>query len=115
MGAIIGLQVLLFIGTGQPQFILWLVIYTIIGLPIYTVILPLYAFWNFDNFSWGTTRKVNDNELHNLGLTETRGELFKVTKLKLVEWEERIQQNNEVHPQPVKKVVMESVFDIMSK
>ncbi|KAF9562029.1 hypothetical protein EC968_005408 [Mortierella alpina] len=30
----------------------------LISLPIWNFILPLYAFWHFDDFSWGETRKV---------------------------------------------------------
>jgi chitin synthase len=33
----------------------WMVIY-IIALPVFGFFLPLYAFWNFDDFSWGNTR-----------------------------------------------------------
>lgn len=28
------------------------------GLPIWNFILPVYAFWHFDDFSWGQTRQV---------------------------------------------------------
>jgi hypothetical protein len=36
----------------------WMALY-FLALPMWQVILPLYAFWNFDDFSWGETRKVS--------------------------------------------------------
>jgi chitin synthase len=35
----------------------WMIIY-LISLPIWNFVLPMYAFWHFDDFSWGDTRKV---------------------------------------------------------
>lgn len=29
-------------------------------MPLYMFWLPMYSFWNFDDFSWGNTRAVND-------------------------------------------------------
>ena len=34
-----------------------MVIY-ILAYPIWNFLLPIYAFWHFDNFSWGATRKI---------------------------------------------------------
>lgn len=30
----------------------------IVALPIWNFVLPVYAFWKFDDFSWGETRVV---------------------------------------------------------
>lgn len=30
----------------------------LLSLPIWNFILPVYAFWHFDDFSWGDTRKA---------------------------------------------------------
>lgn len=35
----------------------WMMLY-FLSLPIWQIVLPLYSFWNFDDFSWGETRKV---------------------------------------------------------
>lgn len=35
----------------------WFGLY-LLSLPVWQFILPLYAFWHFDDFSWGSTRKV---------------------------------------------------------
>jgi len=37
--------------------VFWMLIY-LLALPIWNFVLPLYAFWHFDDFSWGETRKV---------------------------------------------------------
>jgi len=57
LGAVYGLQALIFILKRQWQHIGWMIIY-IIAFPIYSFVLPIYSFWNQDNFSWGNTRIV---------------------------------------------------------
>ncbi|KAJ3120871.1 hypothetical protein HK098_004187 [Nowakowskiella sp. JEL0407] len=56
--AMIGLPAVLIVLTaGDIKMVGWMVLY-VFSLPIWNVALPLYAFWNFDNFSWGQTRRV---------------------------------------------------------
>ncbi len=43
--------------TGHIGYVFWMIIY-MISLPIWNLILPIYAFSKFDDFSWGETRKV---------------------------------------------------------
>ena len=57
LAAVYGLQALVFILKRQWQHIGWMIIY-IIAFPIYSFILPIYSFWNQDNFTWGNTRVV---------------------------------------------------------
>jgi anti-sigma28 factor (negative regulator of flagellin synthesis) len=33
----------------------------LVAIPIFSLYLPVYAFWNFDDFSWGNTRVVVEN------------------------------------------------------
>ncbi|KAF9580571.1 Chitin synthase, class 3 [Lunasporangiospora selenospora] len=55
---ILGLPaVLIVLTTRKWIYILWMFIY-LFSLPIWNFVLPLYAFWHFDDFSWGETRKV---------------------------------------------------------
>lgn len=65
---ILGLPaVLIFLTTRELSYIFWIIIY-IISLPIWNFVLPTYAFWHFDDFSWGETRKVeggNDHDVEN--------------------------------------------------
>ncbi|CAK5265359.1 unnamed protein product [Mycena citricolor] len=56
--AVLGLPgVLIMITTGKIVYVLWMLIY-LLALPVWNFILPVYAFWHFDDFSWGETRKV---------------------------------------------------------
>jgi chitin synthase len=57
LAAVYGLQALIFILKRQWQHIGWMIIY-IIAFPVYSFILPIYSFWNQDNFTWGNTRIV---------------------------------------------------------
>ncbi|KAF4975950.1 hypothetical protein FZEAL_7330 [Fusarium zealandicum] len=57
IAAVYGLQALIFILKRQWQHIGWMIIY-LIAFPIFSFILPIYSFWNQDNFSWGNTRIV---------------------------------------------------------
>lgn len=56
--SVIGLPaILILITTRKVVYIFWMLIY-LIALPVWNFVLPLYAFWHFDDFSWGETRKV---------------------------------------------------------
>ncbi|ORX77892.1 hypothetical protein BCR32DRAFT_263190 [Anaeromyces robustus] len=56
--AILGLPgVLIFLTSNKWNYILWMIVY-LIALPIWNFILPLYAVWHMDDFSWGETRKI---------------------------------------------------------
>ncbi|KAH9895046.1 chitin synthase-domain-containing protein [Cubamyces lactineus] len=56
--AVLGLPaILILITTRKVVYIFWMLIY-LAALPIWNFVLPVYAFWHFDDFSWGETRKV---------------------------------------------------------
>ncbi|THH29857.1 hypothetical protein EUX98_g4328 [Antrodiella citrinella] len=56
--AVLGLPaVLILITTRKVVYVAWMMIY-LMALPIWSFVLPVYAFWHFDDFSWGETRKV---------------------------------------------------------
>merc|ERR1712071_554443 len=57
-GLIIGVQIVVFILRSRYDFLFWFIYFTIIGVPVFYFVLPLYAFWHMDDFSWGETRKV---------------------------------------------------------
>lgn len=52
------LQAIIFILKREYQHIGWLII-SILALPVFSFALPLYSYWNFDDFSWGNTRKID--------------------------------------------------------
>mmetsp|Transcript_993 Transcript_993/g.1643 ORF Transcript_993/g.1643 Transcript_993/m.1643 type:complete len:884 (-) Transcript_993:146-2797(-) len=53
-----GSQVLIFLVRSRLDYLLWFLIYLILGVPVFYFILPIYSFWHMDDFSWGTTRQV---------------------------------------------------------
>ncbi|ORY23277.1 chitin synthase-domain-containing protein [Naematelia encephala] len=57
IGAVYGLQAIIFILKREFMLIGWMVVY-ILAFPIYSFFLPVYSFWSMDDFSWGNTRKV---------------------------------------------------------
>ncbi|KAI9208189.1 chitin synthase, class IV [Polychytrium aggregatum] len=57
--AILGLPAVLIVLTAKRWiYVFWMLVY-LLALPIWNFVLPLYAFWHFDDFSWGETRKVS--------------------------------------------------------
>jgi len=57
LGAVYGLQAIIFIVRRKWEMIAWMVLY-IIAIPVFSFALPLYAFWHMDDFTWGNTRIV---------------------------------------------------------
>ncbi|KAJ7234485.1 chitin synthase-domain-containing protein [Mycena rebaudengoi] len=56
--------VLIIVTSRKIAYVGWMLIYLIL-LPIWNGLLPAYAFWHFDDFSWGQTRKVaGDKDAH---------------------------------------------------
>ncbi|CRG91673.1 chitin synthase [Talaromyces islandicus] len=58
LALILGLPgVLIVITANRFVYVLWMLIY-LISLPVWNFVLPVYAYWKFDDFSWGDTRKT---------------------------------------------------------
>ncbi|CAG8463565.1 8890_t:CDS:2 [Paraglomus occultum] len=57
IAAVYGLQAVIFILKRQWQHIGWMCIY-LLAFPLFSFFIPVYAFWHFDDFSWGNTRVV---------------------------------------------------------
>ncbi|KIM47653.1 glycosyltransferase family 2 protein [Hebeloma cylindrosporum] len=67
LAIVLGLPGLLIVVTSRKvAYVGWMLIY-LISLPIWNGILPAYAFWHFDDFSWGETRKVLGDKGHDTG------------------------------------------------
>ena len=59
LAIILGLPGLLIVVTSRKiAYIGWMLIY-LLSLPIWNFVLPSYAFWHFDDFSWGQTRQIS--------------------------------------------------------
>ncbi|KAJ3272478.1 hypothetical protein HDV01_005548 [Terramyces sp. JEL0728] len=69
------------------SYIGWMLIY-LLALPIWQFILPLYAFWNFDDFSWGETRKVTGETQSKAGHADEHSSPFEQNKVPLMRWAE---------------------------
>lgn len=62
LGIILGLPGLLIVVTSRKvAYIGWMLVY-LMSLPIWNFVLPTYAFWHFDDFSWGQTRQVSGDK-----------------------------------------------------
>lgn len=58
LGIVFGLPAILIVLTvSNLAYLVWMLIY-LFSLPIWNLVLPVYAFWKFDDFSWGDTRKT---------------------------------------------------------
>ncbi|KAI8802768.1 chitin synthase-domain-containing protein [Cladochytrium replicatum] len=84
--AILGLPgVLILATTRKAVYVLWMLVY-LCALPVWNFVLPVYAFWHFDDFSWGQTRKV-EGETKDKGHGDSEG-VFEHEGLVLKRWEE---------------------------
>ncbi len=90
LGAILGLPAFLILfSTSRPVYVYWMFLY-LLALPIWNFVLPVYAFWHFDDFSWGATRQVHGETKgshgHESGATDSK--LSEVIPLrKWADWE----------------------------
>lgn len=67
LAIVLGLPGLLIVVTSRKvAYVGWMIIY-LISLPIWNGLLPAYAFWHFDDFSWGQTRQVAGDKGGNHG------------------------------------------------
>ncbi|KAF6840836.1 chitin synthase [Colletotrichum plurivorum] len=57
LGAIYGLQAIIFIVRRKWEMIGWMILY-ILAIPVFSFALPLYSFWHMDDFNWGNTRVI---------------------------------------------------------
>ncbi|KAH8657474.1 putative chitin synthase 4 [Tricladium varicosporioides] len=86
LGLILGLPAVLIVLTAHRwSYVVWMFIY-LLSLPIWNFILPTYAFWKFDDFSWGDTRKTAGEKTKKAGI-EYEGE-FDSSKITMKRWGE---------------------------
>ncbi|KAK9760796.1 hypothetical protein K7432_014804 [Basidiobolus ranarum] len=77
--------VLILFTTRKLVYIAWMFVY-LLALPIWNFVLPVYAYWHFDDFSWGETRKV-DGEAKGDDHGKKDG-IFDASKVPLRRWED---------------------------
>jgi chitin synthase len=84
LALILGLPAVLIVLTAHRwSYVVWMLIY-LISLPIWNFVLPTYAYWKFDDFSWGDTRKTSGEKVKKGGI-EYEGE-FDSSKITMKRW-----------------------------
>ncbi|KAH9997760.1 chitin synthase-domain-containing protein [Russula compacta] len=85
LAVILGLPgLLIVITTRKIAYVGWMIVY-LFSLPIWNGILPAYAYWHFDDFSWGQTRQVSGDKGGHHG--DKEGE-FDSTNIVMKRWAE---------------------------
>jgi len=69
LGAIYGLQAIIFILRRKWEMVGWMFLY-ILAIPVFSFGLPLYSFWHMDDFSWGNTRVVTGEKGRKIVITD---------------------------------------------
>ncbi|KAI9597706.1 chitin synthase-domain-containing protein [Syncephalis fuscata] len=85
LGAVYGLQAVIFILKRQWQHVGWMIIY-LLAMPIFGFMLPLYSFWHFDDFSWGNTRVVVGENKKKKVIVVGEEEKFDPRDIPLITW-----------------------------
>ncbi|PSN69680.1 hypothetical protein BS50DRAFT_489028 [Corynespora cassiicola Philippines] len=84
LALILGLPAVLIVVTAHRwSYVAWMFVY-LLSLPIWNFVLPTYAYWKFDDFSWGDTRKTAGEKTKKAGL-EYEGE-FDSSKITMRRW-----------------------------
>lgn len=84
LALILGLPAVLIVLTAHRwSYVGWMLVY-LLSLPIWNFVLPTYAYWKFDDFSWGDTRKTA-GEMVKKGGIEYEGE-FDSSKITMKRW-----------------------------
>jgi chitin synthase len=96
LGAIYGLQAVIFIARRKWEMVGWMIVY-IFATPIFSFALPLYAFWHMDDFSWGNTRIVTGEKGQKLILSDEG--VFDPASIPKKRWEEYQAELWEMHSQ----------------
>jgi chitin synthase len=97
LALILGLPAVLIVLTAHRwSYVMWMLVY-LLSLPIWNFILPAYAFWKFDDFSWGDTRKTAGEKVKKAGI-EYEGE-FDSSKITMKRWGDFEQERRMKAPQ----------------
>ncbi|CAG8525384.1 13800_t:CDS:10 [Ambispora leptoticha] len=86
LAAILGLPAILILMTSRKiVYVGWMLIY-LFSLPIWNFLLPVYAYWHFDDFTWGATRQVEGDK--GKGDHSTKEGEFDSSKIVMKRWVE---------------------------
>lgn len=112
LAGILGLPAILIVVTTRRMIYIWYMVIYLFALPIWNFVLPTYAWWHFDDFSWGQTRQVagekKGGDAHGHGGGEHEADpTLDVPKRRWVQWEkERLNTLAEAGlPDPVGRLI----------
>ncbi|KAI9136872.1 chitin synthase-domain-containing protein, partial [Paraphysoderma sedebokerense] len=102
--------ILILFTTRKMVYVMWMLVY-IAAIPIWNFVLPVYAFWRFDDFSWGKTRQIAGADTgHGSSDEGGRFDPSKIPMKRFIEWQKerairfehykRQQQVMSVYPPP---------------
>ncbi|KAL5035310.1 hypothetical protein BDV3_005263 [Batrachochytrium dendrobatidis] len=94
LATIYGLQMIIFILKREWQHVGWMIIY-LLAMPVFGFYVPLYAFWHFDDFSWGNTRMVVGDNGKSTAYAADAGETFDPSLIPLQRWDEVKEKSDE--------------------
>lgn len=87
LALILGLPAVLIVMTSRKLvYVGWMIIY-LFSLPIWNFVLPSYAYWHFDDFTWGETRKVEGEGKDNHGDKEGEFDSSQIVMKKWTDYE----------------------------
>ena len=86
LAAVYGMQAIIFIIKREFQHIGWMVIY-ILAMPLFGFMLPVYAFWHMDDFSWGNTRTIVGEDGKKVEIVKEEDE-FDINEIPMKTWEQ---------------------------
>ncbi|KAJ2883084.1 ATP-dependent RNA helicase [Coemansia asiatica] len=81
---------MILVTTQRVSYIYWMLIY-ILAIPLWNFVMPIYAFWRFDDFSWGKTRMLGP-EVNKADFI-TDDERLALEPIPLMRWKDWIRDN----------------------
>ncbi|EPB89180.1 hypothetical protein HMPREF1544_04047 [Mucor circinelloides 1006PhL] len=86
IAGVYGLQAIIFILHKKWEHIIWMIV-SIFAIPVFSLYIPIYAYWHFDDFSWGNTRVVLGDKGKKLVVGADEGK-FDPNSIPTMSWDE---------------------------
>ncbi|KAJ1720338.1 ATP-dependent RNA helicase [Coemansia erecta] len=93
--------VMILITTQRVSYIYWMFVY-IAAIPLWNFVMPIYAFWRFDDFSWGKTRMVGPDDSKADFITDD--ERLALEPIPLMRWKDWIRDNISISSTPANRL-----------
>ncbi|KAI8977967.1 chitin synthase [Pilobolus umbonatus] len=90
LAGVYGLQAIIFILRRKWEHVGWMIVY-ILAIPVFSFLIPIYAFWHFDDFSWGNTRVVVGEKGQKVAVAADEG-TFDPSVIPVKRWSEHEQE-----------------------